>query len=60
MYGESYGTATLCKELSRLAENVRRMEDEGRPYEDFVDDAKQLMEGAMVLWVRLKEDEGEL
>lgn len=55
MYGENYGTSTLAKSLVSLSESVYHDMDDGRPYEDVAEEAKWLMEGAIVLWERVME-----
>ena len=54
-YGENYGTDTLIKQLDVLAKAVRYDCDEGR-MGDAVEDARNLMQGAMELWSRLVEE----
>lgn len=50
MYGENYGISTLAKSLKRIAEKIYFDMDDGVDWADLVDDARQLMEGSIVLW----------
>lgn len=59
MFGENYGTSTLAKSLIQLAKNVYYDMDDGKPYEDIAENAKWLMEGAIVLWERIMKDKDE-
>ena len=52
-YGENYGTNTLARQLKILAEQIYYDLDDGRPYHEIAEDAKNLMEGAMELWERM-------
>ena len=56
MYGNDLGTATLCKSLARVAAEIRNNESDGVPLEELRDDARRLMEGAMVLWERMADE----
>ena len=56
MYGERYGTSTLAKSLKTIAEELYFDMDDGVPWEKLKDDAKKLMEGAIVLWERMVEE----
>lgn len=57
MYGENYGTGTLSQSLVRIARRIDERRDDGYPAdEDMVEEARNLMEGAMVLWVRIQEE----
>ena len=60
MYGESYGTGTLCDQLARIARDIRDRRDDGEGAdEDMADAAGSLMEGAAVLWMRVLEEIAE-
>lgn len=52
-YGENYGTNTLAKALMKLAIDIYHDLDNGEPWDEVRDDAKNLMQGAMELWVRM-------
>ena len=52
-YGENYGTNTLAKALMNLAIDIYHDLDNGKPWDEVRDDAKNLMQGAMELWVRM-------
>lgn len=57
MYGESFGTGTLTDELAMIAQRIRADRDDGKPADEgMLDDARWLMEGAMVLWTRIMEE----
>ena len=55
-YGENYGTNTLSKALMNLAANIYFDLDNGRPWNEIRDDARNLMEGAMELWERMVDE----
>ena len=57
MYGENYGTGTLTEMLARIATALAR--DETYLGYTQLEDAKYLMEGSIVLWGRLVEEEIE-
>lgn len=59
MYGENLGTSTLSRSLIMLADDVYRGIDNGDPVGDYVDAAKSLMQGSMVLWEELVEWKAE-
>ena len=50
MYGENYGTGTLARLLKNIAEKLYFDMDDGVNWSNLVDDARQLMEGSIVLW----------
>lgn len=57
-YGENYGTNTLARALVTLAKSIYYDLDDGKPWAEIAEDAKNLMEGAMELWERMvMEDE---
>lgn len=56
MYGERYGTSTLAKSLKVIAEELYFDMDDGVPWDKLKDDAKKLMEGAIVLWEQMVEE----
>lgn len=56
MYGENLGTSTLARDLMYTAERLYLEMDDGKPWSELKDDAKALMEGAIVLWERLVEE----
>lgn len=53
MFGENYGTSTLLRSLALLAEDIRKREDYGESLAELQEDARRLMEGAIVLWERM-------
>lgn len=53
MYGEDLGTSTLARMLKIKSEQIYHDLDDGVSYEDTLENAKKLMEGAFVLWERL-------
>ena len=53
MYGESFGTGTLSSLLVDTAERVRGDIDNGVPTKEILEDARNLMEGSMVLYTGL-------
>ena len=54
MYGENLGTGTLKKMLVRIATAINN--DETYLGDTIAEDCRYLMEGAMVLWVRIQEE----
>lgn len=57
MYGESLGTSSLAKSLRELADALYSRLDNGDAWDEIADDeARSLMEGAMVLWERLARE----
>lgn len=59
MYGENYGIETLAKSLKRIAENLYFDMDDGVDWADLVDNARQLMEGSIVLWESMLREVAE-
>lgn len=52
-YGENFGTNTLARALVTLSESIYYDLDDGKPWNEIAEDAKNLMEGAMELWERM-------
>lgn len=52
-YGENLGTNTLARALMTLAKSIYYDLDDGKPWAEIAEDAKNLMEGAMELWERM-------
>ena len=59
MYGENFGTSSLARNLIQLSEQVYSGIDNGYPTREYIDSAKSLIEGAMVLWRELVQWEAE-
>jgi hypothetical protein len=59
VFGENYGTGTLAKSLKRIAEDLYFDMDDGVPWSELVDDARSLMEGAIVLWETMVKEANE-
>lgn len=56
MYGESYGIDTLARLLRNIAKRLYYDMDDGTDWADLIDDARQLMEGSIVLWESLMKE----
>lgn len=52
-YGENFGTNTLARALATLSKSIYHDLDDGKPWGEIAEDAKNLMEGAMELWERM-------
>lgn len=57
MFGETCGTSTLARKLKQTATDVYEGMDDGVPWDELREDAKRLMEGAIVLWERMMEED---
>lgn len=54
MYGETQGTNTLARSLRHIAGRLYERLDDGDPWDEVAEDeARTLMEGAIVMWERL-------
>lgn len=59
MYGENYGIGTLARLLRDIAKRLYYDMDDGTDWADLVDDARQLMEGSIVLWESIMKEVAE-
>lgn len=50
MYGENYGVSTLARSLRDIAARLYFDMDDDVPWSELINDARQLMEGSIVLW----------
>ena len=59
-WGEWLGSGSLSDALCNLAEDVRRMRDNGVSGEELVERTRQLMEGATELYARTVDEEEDI